>query len=944
MIAYRKKSIAIWMSALMVLATWVAVTNVVADEGSAEARVSTPPPMWKNGDFWRFAYTVRDFQSTQQITWNGGGTGNAVFTGKRDTYEYDVVGSKDSTYYMTTMTTETWTNGTYTMSHPQYGTSTAGNFKWWSKWTSSAPTKTRISDLAMNSMTLSGFSSEEYAWVTFSAGSTKFLNTSAGNPDQNTQTVTDSPDAANYQFPLDVGKSWQVPAFQEVSQISWQGQNEPDPFANGAVHTYSGSYTDTVTMNEQGSTDPAVSPVTCAAGTFNDAIKIRLTGTYDITRQGSQTYDGTPNPITGSASGIYFDTYRWYSNTVGNIVNFNSSSATTGILLDSYKYTAIPPNYKPAVQEVGQMAYASSMIVGVKEKDPASIEITVIDTDPTDTINWTIDSIVGATTNPTGAQLMDGLPTFTAATTSPDLSGIHTNTLKITAKQPKTVASDEYTIKINVSDGKEMGDTLFTFKVRVYNVNDKPYVATPIPDVWMKENSTLTCTTWKLTDIFKDPDKEAGIDDAMTFTSQITSGPWLTVEVDNATGTVTFRVPDYASFPVDSRPTGWDNNVKESQIKFTATDSGCGVAANKTTNTTNAKLKIDHVNHAPELATNGTELSEKGLAWNEDTADTRLDLKKAFSDPDTYAGDVLAFTWSGNKAITPKKDSNDKVTMMPDPNWNGKETIKFVATDTKGAKKELRVDCEILAVNDFPTFCETDMDIKWSDEESLVIKEATSATGTLNKLTLAVVVKDVDVGDTHTAMWYVNDSQGNVVFKSTRPTANDDDYEFRCAWIGGFSSAGSPYEIKVVVADFKGATVSYVWNLTVLNVNRAPTAKWDSPIDNKSFTKGKAIWFDAWNSSDPDERSDNLTFIWNSSKQGTLGQGKGQQGAQMSLKNLKVGKHIVTVVVMDSDGGQSEQTFTVKVVEQKVQPGFEFVGLVAAVAVGAIVLGTRRRK
>ena len=65
----------------------------------------------------------------------------------------------------------------------------------------------------------------------------------------------------------------------------------------------------------------------------------------------------------------------------------------------------------------------------------------------------------------------------------------------------------------------------------------------------------------------------------------------------------------------------------------------------------------------------------------------------------------------------------------------------------------------------------------------------------------------------------------------------------------------------------------------------------------------------------------------------------------MSLKNLKVGKHIITLTVLDSDGGQSDYTFTVKVVTPPGGgPGFEFVGLLGALAIAGLVIGIRRRK
>jgi hypothetical protein len=403
-------------------------------------------------------------------------------------------------------------------------------------------------------------------------------------------------------------------------------------------------------------------------------------------------------------------------------------------------------------------------------------------------------------------------------------------------------------------------------------------------------------------------------------------------------------VPDYAA---DQTPmSSWDSTVK-----FTCTDSGSGTPANKLSNNTNAKMHIEHVNHDPLLSANGTDLAEYGLTWTGDQPDSRLDLNKAFFDPDVkYADDSMTFSWSGQKLVGVKNNAG-RITLTPTTFWNGKETIKFKAVDKSGRSKELRLDCTVMAVNHAPYFCETDMEITWDNEEALTIKEANSATSANNKLLLAITVSDPDTiygTDTHECMWYVNDTNGNQIYKTPRFSLNDDDYEFKCAFTGvavnAYSSAGSPYEVKVVVRDHGGMVATYLWNVTVLDTNRPPSARFDAPIDNKSFTKGKKIYFDAWNSTDPDEATENMTFIWNSSRQGMIHQDRGQAGAQFSFGNLKTGTHIITLTVMDSNGGQSVTAFTVKVKEPTTAPGFDGLLVILVVAAVAAVVGLRRRK
>jgi len=428
----------------------------------------------------------------------------------------------------------------------------------------------------------------------------------------------------------------------------------------------------------------------------------------------------------------------------------------------------------------------------------------------------------------------------------------------------------------------------------------------------------------------------------------VTAGPPVEVAIDNDTGTVTFTVRDYAWEGVP--PTGWD-----ATIKFTVTDSGSNNPANKYSNQTNGKLHVEHVNHDPALSANGTDLEENGLNWAEDVVDSRLDLNKAFNDPDVrYAEDVLTFTFSGQKGITVKNNAG-RITMTPTRDWNGKETIKFKATDKTGRSKEIRLDCTVMQVADAPQFCETEMEILWEDSETLTIKEAVGPNGPLNKVLLAVTIKDPDeimgAVDPHSCQWWVNDSQGNVIYKTSKFSQGDDDYEFKCQWTGAFSASMQPYEVKCVAKDTFGLTSTYIWNITVQNVNRPPAVRIDSPMDNRTFAKDARIFFDAGNSSDQDDIRDsrpvldNLTFIWNSNKQGLIKQDRGLSGAQFVFKNLKPGKHIITLTVQDSDGGETTMSFTVKVNEAAPgAPGFEVVALIASMAVVVVFLGRRRKQ
>jgi hypothetical protein len=939
MARWMSKSIVLWATAFMVLSAWAVMTSAAAtSEGPAVGRIAQPAPQWKVNDFFRYQYTQRQVSYQWQVSW-GTIPGTCDFTGTVDHYEHYTVSSiSDPTWFSVSFTTETWQNGTYIFRPQGFNPSTVGNYRYYDKTVTIPPgEKFRKTDLALGPFTDTQSYTREYTWTSYG----KWTNTTQATQ-TNSYSTTSAP-VAWYKFPLDFSQTWQVSG-TELTHITGTSISEPDD--QGQTHTETFDVTNTqIWTNAQGQTGASAESQDTPAPlgkTFDDCYRIHLSGTYDFSQTGTDTVDNVPQNINYNEPGAWYDTTNWYSNTAGFMVNYNSTSSNNGIKLSDEHYIPIPPNFKPLIETLAGQQYSPSGMapIVVREGEPTGIDLTVLDMDEGQTLNWSVVSVVGAAGNPQGAQLMDGTPQFSISTpTIPDLNHIHSNTLMVTAKQPRTVDRDQYTVNVNVNDGLDGGNINFSFQVKVQNLNNKPYMAMAVPDITMNENSTMTCTTWKLTDIFHDQDRDAGILDALTFTGVVTSGPQVGITIDSDTGIVIFNVPDYS---LDQTPlASWD-----SSIKFTCTDTGSGNPANKLSNSTNAKLHIIHVNHDPQLSNNGSDLADNGLTWMGDQTDTRLDLNKAYFDPDVkYADDVLAFSWSGQKHIG-VKNNNGRITLTPDIYWNGRETIKFKATDKSGRTKELRIDCTVLPVNHAPYFCETEMDVLWSDEQALTIKEAPSPTGTPNKLLLTVSVMDPDTiygTDTHQDMWYVNDSQGNTIFKD-KFSLNNDDYEFRAQFTSDFSASGSPYEVKCVVRDGSGAVATYIWNVTVVNVNRPPTVTVSSPMDNKSFMKGKKISFDAWNSRDLDESEDNLTFIWSSSKQGTIHQDRGQAGAQFPYGSLKAGTHLITLTVQDSDGGSTSYQFTVKVKEPSSTPGFEGVALVASIAVAVALLGYRRRK
>jgi hypothetical protein len=327
------------------------------------------------------------------------------------------------------------------------------------------------------------------------------------------------------------------------------------------------------------------------------------------------------------------------------------------------------------------------------------------------------------------------------------------------------------------------------------------------------------------------------------------------------------------------------------------------------------------VNHDPQLSDNGSDLEQNGLTWLGDQNDSRLDFTKVFYDPDViYANDSLNFSWSGQGKIT-VKDNRGQITLTPTMYWHGNETIKFKAVDRFGRAIVLWLDCMVLPVNHAPRFCETEMDITWDSYQALVIKEAESPASENNLLILSISVFEPDRvygSDYNQVTWYVNDSKGKNIYKTPK-VGQDMTLDFRCDFkkveANAYSASGSPYKVQAVVRDRGGLSAMYTWNVTVLDMNRPPIARYDSPLNDKSFTKGETVYFDGWNSYDPDEDTDKLSFTWSFDEEGIIHSGRGEDGARFSINELKTGMHSIKLVVTDSDGAQDIRWFSIQIVE-----------------------------
>jgi hypothetical protein len=122
---------------------------------------------------------------------------------------------------------------------------------------------------------------------------------------------------------------------------------------------------------------------------------------------------------------------------------------------------------------------------------------------------------------------------------------------------------------------------------------------------------------------------------------------------------------------------------------------------------------------------------------------------------------------------------------------------------------------------------------------------------------------------------------------------------------------------------------TYSIYVRVINVNRKPTAIISSPSNNTEFTTKNSIFFDASDSSDPD--NDALTYIWTSNIDGNIG-----TTATFS-KGLSSGTHTITLTIDDGNGGSDTKQITIivnKPPEGKgLIPEFETLSLLSALCI-----------
>ncbi|WP_405341983.1 tandem-95 repeat protein [Fibrobacter sp.] len=386
------------------------------------------------------------------------------------------------------------------------------------------------------------------------------------------------------------------------------------------------------------------------------------------------------------------------------------------------------------------------------------------------------------------------------------------------------------TIKFTVSDPEGASDSRsVTFTVE--SVNDAPQFVRELKDQSIDEKKQFQQI--KLDDLVKDPDhKNSELKWTFDVKAKSAAAPAAKGKKGAAAEPAT-SAKDGLSVKVDNNhvativiPNKYWNGAAD--ITFTVTDPE-GAKATKT-----AHYEVRSINDPPVIAAN----APKGETIRENGVFKTIDLSNLASDPDHKAAQ-LKWTVSGNKFLKVNllKDNTVKVS-VPDPQWNGKETVTFTVTDPEGASANHKMLFEVTRVNDAPVLAKKIPDQKIKEKELF------------KQIKLDEFVKDPDNKPSELKWTVTGNKQLKAEISPSRVlTVSAPDKYFWCA----------PETMVLEVKDPEGASTSQTVTFEITSVNDAPVLK--NIPDQKIKEKGSFKEIDLNKFvNDPDHKLSELTW------------------------------------------------------------------------------------
>jgi hypothetical protein len=323
-----------------------------------------------------------------------------------------------------------------------------------------------------------------------------------------------------------------------------------------------------------------------------------------------------------------------------------------------------------------------------------------------------------------------------------------------------------------------------------------------------------------------------------------------------------------------------------------------------------ASVTVTHVNHEPY------QIKALNVTFDEDTSSPAIFLEQYFGDND---GDKLTYTMQSSADITVTiYQRTGELHMAPALNYNGESTLTLKVTDGL-TDLSVKVPVTVKAADDPPIITEP------MPPGNAVCTEGDEVSFTVNAM-------DID-GDVIGAKWEMDQNFTPFAKFDNKLTAKFKATEAMAAGVG-------THTLSVWVDGGQKASTKHSWQLTVRQGNRPPSAPTvRTPLDGQNFTTKNDIQFDAVAE---DLDLDPITYKW-------FIDGKEASAQKTFTTRLEAGAHLVKVTATDEHGlsaTSTELTVTVKkppvTPAKSSTPGFELVGLLAALGVAVAIL--RRKK
>ena len=460
---------------------------------------------------------------------------------------------------------------------------------------------------------------------------------------------------------------------------------------------------------------------------------------------------------------------------------------------------------------------------------------------------------------------------------------------------PKSGWRGVFSMDLTATDPFGESVTTTVQQVWVYGINHRPEIANASISTMLLAKGVPDTSTLNLALVFQDPDLldrlvytvTGNYSIRVSFPKEAANGIWPTGEV--------FLVPDL-------------DFVGTEMLVFTATDNGIPPLTSEP-----VAVTVDVRENLIEKVTS-TEIPR--LVMLEDSAEQTVNIAPNFNS--NFAGDTFTFEYLGlnTSHLNVNLAADGKVTILPAEEWNGIEVLRFRATCQHGLNATATLTVEVKPVNDLPVFgswTPVAFDQNITEGESIMFR---------------INVSDEEMP---LAQLKVNWTLDGVKVSSFQ------EYNFTTDYNTVLTSEGSRKLVLRVAVNDTLATVFLSWNVTVVNLNRAPgEVRITFPPDGSSYEEGAKVHFIGMAL---DEDGDAVTFQW---YEGTKLLGA---GTDFNYSKLKAGRHNITLKASDATNSGTANII-VKVNAKKSQPGFELLAVIAAVALAAVGLasGGRRRR